>query len=93
MSVLGWGRGTWNSGAWNSSLPVTGVSAATAVGSVRVDVQTSVTGVSAATAVGSVTITTAVLATGVQASTAVGNAFVWGIIVPGQTPEWTDIAA
>ena len=73
MSVLGWGRGTWNSGAWNSSLPVTGVSAATAVGSVRVDIQTPVTGV--------------------QASTAVGNAFVWGIIVPGQTPEWTEIAA
>jgi len=27
----------------------------------------------------------------VQASTAVGNAFVWGIIVPGQTPEWGGI--
>jgi hypothetical protein len=35
--ITGWGRGTWNEGAWNSPLSValTGVSAATAAGSVE----------------------------------------------------------
>ena len=36
--ITGWGRGTWNEGAWNSPLSValTGVSAATAVGTVLI---------------------------------------------------------
>jgi hypothetical protein len=36
--ITGWGRGTWGEGAWNSPLSValTGVSAATATGSVAV---------------------------------------------------------
>jgi lipid-binding SYLF domain-containing protein len=60
--VTGWNRSTWNSGTWNSPLPVevTGVSAASAVGSVTtvsLPVSVSVTGVSAASAIGTATAT------------------------------------
>ena len=56
--ITGWGRGTWGEGAWNSPLSValTGVSAATATGSVEVKIEVPLTGVSAATATGSVTV-------------------------------------
>jgi hypothetical protein len=39
--ITGWGRGTWGEGAWNSPLSValTGVSAATATGSVEVKIE------------------------------------------------------
>jgi hypothetical protein len=54
--ITGWGRGTWGEGAWNSPLSValTGVSAATATGSVAVsgEANLTLTGVSAATASG-----------------------------------------
>ncbi len=58
-NLTGWGRGTWNSGTWDSpgSVVVTGVSAATAVGSVQIDITVPVTGVESATAIGSPTIT------------------------------------
>ena len=78
--ITGWDRSTWNSGAWNSSAPVevTGVSAASAVGSATIiegtGVTFSVTGVSAASAIGTVTATGAsnVSVTGVSAASAVG---------------------
>ena len=75
----GWSRGTWNSGAWNKSIPleVSGVQAATAVGSATISLPrlVSVTGVSAASAVGTSTvlIVTRVSVTGVSAASAVGS--------------------
>jgi len=76
----GWGRSTWNSGAWNTpfTVEVTGVSAATAVGSVQVDITVPVTGVSAATAVGSVQVDITVPVTGVQAAAVIGTAVATG---------------
>ena len=77
--ITGWDRSTWNSGAWNSPLPVevTGVSAASAVGSVTISlpVSVSVTGVSAASAMGSPTlITNSILSpSGVSAASAIGS--------------------
>ena len=79
--LYGWSRGTWNSGAWNKSIPleVSGVSAASAVGSATITEGTgvtfSVTGVSAASAVGTATplIITNVSVTGVSAASAIGS--------------------
>ena len=77
--ITGWDRSTWNSGAWNSPLPVevTGVSAASAVGSVVISlpVSVSVTGVSAASAIGSPTVSgkAVVAVTGVSAASAIGS--------------------
>ena len=71
-NLTGWGRGTWNSGTWDSpgSVVVTGVSAATAVGSVQIDITVPVTGVESATAIGSPTITVpvSITVTGVSAA-------------------------
>ena len=102
----GWGREAWNTGSWDtpSTVLVTGVSAAAAVGSVQVDITVPVTGVSAATAVGSVQVDITVPVTGVEAATAVGRVNIWEQINPGQTagwdpitytqaPNWTKIAA
>ncbi len=80
--ITGWDRSTWNSGAWNSPSPVevTGVPAASAVGSATIiegtGVTFSVTGVSAASAIGTATATGAsnVSVTGVSAASAVGTA-------------------
>ena len=75
----GWSRGTWNSGAWNKSVPleVSGVQAATAVGSATISLPrlVSVTGVSAASAVGSPTptITSIFSPSGVSAASATGS--------------------
>ena len=79
--ITGWDRSTWNSGAWNSPSPVevTGVSAASAVGSATITEGTgvtfSVTGVSAASAIGTATplIITSVSVTGVSAASAIGS--------------------
>jgi hypothetical protein len=77
--ITGWNRSTWNAGAWNSPIPVevTGVSAASATGSVTITlpVSISVTGVSAASAIGSasVTVSVTVSVSGVSAATAVGS--------------------
>tara|TARA_R110002074_G_scaffold35137_1_gene96051 strand:- start:647 stop:1381 length:735 start_codon:yes stop_codon:yes gene_type:complete len=77
VAVSGWNRGTWNQGAWNDALPIaiTGVSAATAVGSPIVAFVTNATGVSAATAVGSPTVNSDMvfIPSGVSAATAVGS--------------------
>ena len=91
--ITGWDRGTWNQGAWNSpvSVALTGVSAATAIGSVEVQIEVSVTGVSAATAVGTVEAQIRVTITGVQAATAVGPPLIWNEIVPGQDADWDPI--
>jgi hypothetical protein len=78
--ITGWDRSTWNSGTWNSPVPVevTGVSAASAIGSatVSIDSSFSVTGVSAASAIGSVSVFSAVLIipTGVSAAGSLGSA-------------------
>ena len=78
-SLTGWDRGTWNEGAWNSPVPlaITGVSAASAVGSVTISlpVTVSVTGVSAASAIGSVSAIVPVTVTpsGVSAASAIGS--------------------
>jgi len=73
----GWGRSTWNSGTWNTpfTVEVTGVSAATAVGSVQVDITVPVTGVQAAAVIGTAVATgkANVSPTGVSAATAVGS--------------------
>ena len=73
----GWGRQAWNSGSWNtpSTVPVTGVSAATAVGAIQVDITVPVTGVSSAAQIGTAvaTVRANVSITGVSAATAVGN--------------------
>ena len=77
--ITGWDRGTWNEGTWNSPLPVTvtGVSAASATGSVTISlpVSISVTGVSAASAIGSPSVFASVTVspTGVSAASAVGS--------------------
>ena len=102
----GWGRSAWNTGAWNTpfTVEVTGVSAATAVGSIQVDITVPVTGVSAATVVSDVQIDITVPVTGVEAATAVGRVLIWEEINPGQiagwnpitytqAPNWTKIAA
>ena len=93
--ITGWGRGTWSEGAWNSPLSValTGVSAATAAGSVAVASESNLTltGVSAATATGSVEVKIGVPLTGVSAAAAVGTVLIWQEIVPGQDAEWNPI--
>ena len=75
-NLTGWGRVAWNTGAWNTpgTIVLTGVSAATAVGSVQIGITVPVTGVSAAAVIG-----TAVAsggsnfdATGLSAATEVG---------------------
>ena len=82
----GWGRSTWNSGTWNTpfTVEVTGVSAATAVGSVQVDITVPITGVEAATAVGRVNIWEEINP---------GQDAEWDPITYTQTPNWTKIAA
>jgi len=78
--ITGWDRSTWNAGTWNSPVPVevTGVSAASATGSVTVNlpVSISVTGVSAASAIGSasVVVPVTVAVSGVSAASAIGSA-------------------
>ena len=95
--ITGWSRGSWSSGSWSRALPVeiTGVSSATAAGSVSVfnDTNVSVTGVSSATAAGSVSVSgkANVSATGVQSETFVGNPRLWKEIVPGQDARWDPI--
>tara|TARA_R110001606_G_scaffold8919_3_gene39120 strand:- start:119 stop:517 length:399 start_codon:yes stop_codon:yes gene_type:complete len=73
----GWGREAWNTGSWDtpSTVLVTGVSAAAAVGSVQVDITVPVTGVSAAAVTGTPTASGEAIAevTGVSAATAVGS--------------------
>ena len=77
--ITGWDRSTWNSGAWNSPVPVevTGVSAASAIGSasVVVPVTVSPSGVSAASATGSPTLITnsTLSVTGVSAASGIGS--------------------
>ena len=77
--ITGWDRSTWNAGAWNSPIPVevTGVSAATGIGSVSILVPVTVTpsGVSAASGIGSPTLVTnsTLSVTGVSSASAVGS--------------------
>ena len=77
--ITGWDRSTWDSGPWNGPIPVevTGVSAASAVGSVTVSLPkvVTVTGVSAASGVGSTTVLTNVILspTGVSAASGIGS--------------------
>ena len=77
VAISGWNRGTWNQGAWNEALPVTitGVSAATALGSPTIGFVYGITGVSAATALGSPTYITNITLTpsGVSSVTGVGS--------------------
>jgi len=82
----GWGRSAWNTGSWNTpfTVEVTGVSAATAVGSVQVDITVPVTGVEAATAVGTVNIWEKVDP---------GQIAGWNPVTYTQAPDWTKIAA
>ena len=84
--ITGWGRGTWNEGAWNSPLSValTGVSAATAAGTVEVKIDVPLTGVSAATAVGTVLIWNEIVP---------GQDAEWNPITYTQSPNWTKMAA
>ena len=78
-TLNGWGRATWNSGPWNGPgvVSITGVSAATAVGTAvaSLPITISITGVSAATAVGSPTASAGIICTpsGVSAATEVGS--------------------
>jgi len=76
-AITGWNRGTWNEGAWNTALPVTvtGVSAASAIGSAVFPITVEITGVSAASAIGSATITIPVTLTlsGVSATSVIGS--------------------
>ena len=78
-SLTGWNRGTWNEGTWNSPVPlaITGVSAASQIGTAVASIPktVSVTGVSAASAIGSVTVTfpVTVSVTGVSAASAIGS--------------------
>ena len=77
--ITGWDRSTWNSGTWNSPVPVevTGVSAASAIGSASVvlPITVSVTGVSAATAIGTVSalVPVTISVTGVSSASAIGS--------------------
>ena len=100
--ITGWDRSTWNSGTWNSPVPVevTGVSAASAVGSttITIAISFSVTGVSATSVIGTPYISLSnwsviVKVDGVSATSIVNQATVWGIIDTSQTPSWTKIAA
>ena len=78
-SLTGWNRGTWNEGTWNSPVPlaITGVSAASQIGTAVASIPktVSVTGVSAASAIGSPTTTGKALVTpsGVSAASAIGS--------------------
>ena len=95
--ITGWGRSTWNSGTWNSPVPVevTGVSAASAIGSETLEKNSifSQTGVSAASAIGSIQVNFAFSVEGVSAQGLVNNAMVWSRIDPSQTPSWAAIDA
>ena len=97
VAISGWNRGTWNEGTWNSPLPVTltGVSAASAIGSPTLIANVLVTpsGVSAASAIGSVQINFSFTVTGVSAEGKANNALVWSSIDESQTPNWVKIAA
>lgn len=94
-SITGWGRSTWSSGAWSSSAPVevTGVSSASGIGSVTVNIgiSFSVTGVSAASAIGSAGVPEVVGVTGVSAEGLASNAMVWTSVPDSQTPSWAAI--
>ena len=93
--ITGWDRSTWNSGTWNSPVPVevTGVSAASAIGSATVATNSilSPAGVSAASAIGSIQVNFAFSVEGVSAQGLVNNAMVWSRIDPSQTPSWATI--
>ena len=100
--ITGWDRSTWDSGAWNNPVPVevTGVSAASAVGSttITIAISFSVTGVSATSVIGVPYISLSnwsviVKVDGVSATSIVNQATVWSIIDTSQTPDWIEIAA
>ena len=80
VAISGWNRGTWNEGAWNSPLPVTltGVSAASAIGSATAAIEgdVSVTGLSAASSIGTPSVFSAasLQISGVSAASAIGSA-------------------
>ena len=82
----GWGRQAWNSGSWNtpSTVEVTGVSAATAVGNTQVDITVPLTGVEASALVGRVNI---------WQVTVPGQDARWDPVTYTQSPNWTKIAA
>ena len=97
VAISGWNRGTWNQGAWNEALPVTitGVSAATALGSPTylTNITLTPSGVSSVTGVGSIDIDFLVSISGVSASAEIGSFNIWQDINTSQTPNWTQIAA
>jgi len=82
-----------------ADVPVTGLEATSAVGTVTViegtGIDVPVTGVAATSAVGSVTVTAdaTVFPTGVEGSGEVRRVLVWGNIVPDPGTIWTEIAA
>ena len=101
VAVSGWNRGTWNQGAWNDALPIaiTGVSAATAVGSptVNSDMVFIPSGVSAATAVGSTEVDIIEVISGVSAVASVGSPIIWMTVNTSQEPhfgadDWSNIS-
>ena len=78
-AITGWNRGTWNEGAWNTALPVpvTGVSAASAVGSATITIPVTLTpsGVSATSVIDppSINTTSSFSDTGVSSTSAIGT--------------------
>jgi hypothetical protein len=84
--VAGWNRNTWNSGPWNGPVPVevTGVSAASGIGSIQISFAFTVEGVSAIASVSQATVW-GVIDTSETPS--------WSSISSSQTPSWTKIAA
>jgi len=87
-----------------TSVPVTGVAATGAVGSVSIFSEVSVTGIAATSAIGTVGVNAEIAVTGIAATGLVGSVFLWDQIIPvqtsnfsgitpSQTPSWTNIAA
>ena len=84
--ITGWDRSTWNSGTWNSPVPVevTGVSAASAIGSTQINFAFTVDGVSATGSVAQAMVWSVIDDSQTPS---------WSTIDDSQTPSWTEIAA
>ena len=91
------GSGRVGDGPWGSAdtIPVTGVAATGAIGTVATlgDVNVTLTGVSATSALGTIItgISVSFEVTGVSASGLIRPVNVWGPIDTSQTPAWQDI--
>ena len=83
-NINGWGRGTWGQLTWGEPIPVSPVT----------NNVLSISGVAGTAAVGSLTTTAHanIYPTGVEGTGNITSVIVWGLIIPGQTANYSTIS-